>query len=299
MDITSVLKKNKSELALVVGNGIHRYSGMGNSWEGLLQGLANKYKPGVKIYPRGISLTEYYDVLELNSSKQSLQREFCDLLDKWEPAEHHHRVVNWALRNSSPILTTNFDKVLADCGGFKKRRTKKEKFTAYYPWDTYFGQDKITNPCKSFGVWHINGMQEYRQSIRLGLSHYMGSVQRARVWLHRYGNRLFSGKSHNTWRGADTWLQVIFSSQLLIFGLGLEENEVFLRWLLIERARYFREYPKMRKQAWFVHVTNGGRTKLEEGKQFFLEGVGIKVITVDTYDKLYSNEIWGSSREAV
>lgn len=45
------------------------------------------------------------------------------------------------------------------------------------------------------------------------------------------------------WDGAASWLHIVFNSPLLIFGLGLEENEVFFRWLLIERARYFKKFP--------------------------------------------------------
>ena len=80
----------------------------------------------------------------------------------------------------------------------------------------------------------------------------MGSVGRARAWLHRGGDRrLFSGKSPDNWLGKNTWVHIIFNSPLLIFGLALEENEVFLRWLLIERARYFKKFPDRRKKAWY------------------------------------------------
>jgi hypothetical protein len=162
----------------------------------------------------------------------------------WLPYEHHKRVVSWAKQARCPLLTTNFDKTFSEAGDCKLLHTRRDGFTDYYPWETYYGHQQFDDPCHGFAIWHINGMERYPRSIRLGLSHYMGSVQRARDWLHR-GNerRLFSGKDIHNWRGFGTWLHIMFDKRLVILGLGLKEDEVFLRWLLIERARYFRKFP--------------------------------------------------------
>lgn len=74
----------------------------------------------------------------------------------------------------------------------------------------------------------------------------------------------------------------------MIFGLGLEENEVFFRWLLIERARYFKDFPERRKDAWFIHVGELNN----DGKYFFLEGVGVRPIHVTSYDDIYGAATW-------
>jgi len=144
------------------------------------------------------------------------------------------------------------------------------------------------DPNAGFGIWHINGMEFYHRSIRLGLSHYMGSVHRARTWLHR-GNerRLFSGKHADDWPGAKTWLQIIFSKPLIIFGLTLAENEVFLRWLLIERAKYFQKFPQRRKSAWYLYTGEE-----HPGKSFFLQGVGITPVRASDYEELYGESTW-------
>jgi hypothetical protein len=117
----------------------------------------------------------------------------------------------------------------------------------------------------------------------------MGSVERARGWLHK-GNesRLFSGKNVDNWDGADTWLHVIFNTPLLIFGLSLEENEVFFRWLLIERARYFKKFPSRKNDAWYVST----EWKNLDGQKFFLEGVGVKCVQADDFDQIYSAATW-------
>ena len=294
MDMRSLL--HEPGLALIVGNGINRYGNAPdtNAWNALLTALAAKHLPAsLRSVPAGISLTEFYDLLELKwqstSDARTLQMEFCELMAKWQPYEHHKRIVQWAKRSRAPILTTNFEETLSEAGQLKLYRAKKGGFTDYYPWETYFGEKALDDPATEFGVWHINGMQRYHRSVRLGLTHYMGCVERARGWLHR-GNekRLFAGKDVRDWEGTSSWLHVVFNCPLLIFGLALNEDEVFLRWLLIERARYFRKFPDRRKQAWYVYAGAPN----SDGKQYFLEGVGIEPVRVSSHGKIYGRSVW-------
>ena len=296
----SILRKHQTDISLVIGNGINLYGPAKetNSWDGLLIKLWKKHlAEKLPKIPLGVSLTEFYDLLELKSGARPfgkpLQKEFCALMQNWKCHDHHKRIVAWAQKTNSPILTTNFERVLGDAGGCSLRRTQRHTvrtgFTDYYPWETYYGTESIEDPSQRFGIWHVNGMEHYHRSIRLGLTHYMGSVERARGWIHK-GNerRLFSGKNVRNWRGAGTWLHIVFNSSLLIFGLGLNVNEVFLRWLLIERARYFRKFPDRKKAGWYVHTDD-----LENaGKAFFLEGVGIQMIKSNGHDEIYGSQTW-------
>lgn len=292
-----LLEAHNSDIALVVGNGINRYrvpSGH-NSWDDLLTILARKYlNPNYEGVPSGLSLTEFYDVLELRTRScragSSLQSEFCSLMSAWEPLPQHVWITKWAMRVKAPILTTNFEPTLAMAMRLRRRHFGSAKFTAYYPWSTYFGPPQLDNPLCDFAIWHINGMQYYRRSIRLGLSHYMGSVERARGWLHRSGTRLFAASDIRSWPGATTWLHAFMHKPLLIFGLGLGENEVFLRWLLIERAKYFSKYPIRSKNGWYVYVDGSG--DFDAGKKLFLEGVGISPLAVASHADLYSESVW-------
>ena len=90
----------------------------------------------------------------------------------------------------------------------------------------------------------------------------------------------------NNWRGFKTWLHIIFNKSLFIFGLGLEENEVFLRWLLIERIKYFKQFPDRKHKGWYI-----SKKEDNAGKKFFLERVGFEIIEVDDYSDIYEN-IW-------
>lgn len=296
MRMQTLLRQHRSNIALVIGNGINRYgpASSTNSWHALLVKLAETHLPEMlHSVPVGVALTEFYDVLDLKFTKSlsenSLQQLFCELMAAWQYFEHHKRIVEWAQKSDSPILTTNFEQVLSDAGQCALRRSKKDGFTDFYPWESYYSNQEIADPSQEFGIWHVNGMQHYRRSVRLGLTHYMGSVERARGWIHK-GNerRLFSGKNIHNWDGAASWLHIIFNTPLMIFGLGLEENEVFLRWLLIERARYFKKFPERKREAWYVHVGNLN----SDGKQFFLEGVGVQPIRVASYDDIYGESTW-------
>ena len=163
----SILNEHKSNVALIVGNGVNRYrfAKSTNSWHDLLMQLAEEHFPSrLKEVPKGVSLTEFYDVLELktknNRLEKNLQQKFCDRMVFWKPFEQHKRIIEWAQHNNNPLLTTNFDRVLADAGRLKLLRTKRDGFTDFYPWENYYGNKEIIDPSKEFGLWHINGMVE-------------------------------------------------------------------------------------------------------------------------------------------
>ncbi len=128
-------------------------------------------------------------------------------------------------------------------------------------------------------------MKKYFRSIRLGLTHYMGSIERARNMIHKgKEDRLFMGKDNANWKGSKTWLHIIFNKSIFIFGLGLNKDEVFLRWLLLERAIYFQKFPERKKLGWYIDKN------ISEGKKLFLKQIGLEVLELKDYKDIY--EIW-------
>jgi len=288
-----VIQDNLRNVAFVVGNGINRYGegAESSSWDQLLLNLWTRLvRRDQSSIPKGISYTEFYDVLELNNTRSqlNLQKEFCKQMKDWTPQQHHENFLTFAKQSHTPVLTTNFDDIFQQAGDLNFFRLSETSFTDFYPWSCYFGNGEMEYPTDSFGLWHINGMKKYSRSIRLGLTHYMGSVSRARRMLHgEKEETLFTGKHVSFWIGAKTWLHIIFNKSLFIFGLGLEENEVFLRWLLIERAKYFEHAPEMRKRGWYVAKT--GQTT--QGKKIFLAQLGIDLIELSDYEEIYAG-LW-------
>jgi len=286
-----IVEQNKSNIAFVVGNGINRFDSdkTGNSWDELLIKLWNKYSPESKLkMPKGIASTEFFDLLQLylsnDPSSVSLSQEFCNLMGSWQPSAHHKKFVAWAANNNSPVLTTNFENTLGEAGNCQLHRVATSKFTDYYPWGTCYSKGEVLNATDHFAIWHINGMQKYRRSIRLGLTHYMGSVERARVWFYKGKNQsLFFSNDSGKWSGADTWLQIIFNKPIAIFGLDLRQTEVFLRWLLIERAKYFNKFPERRQAAWYIHTDD----QSSSGKLMFFKALGITPVHANSYAEIY------------
>ena len=183
-------------------------------------------------------------------------------------------------KKNIPILTTNYDHLMSSALGLNKYRLPG-KFTAFYPWNVYFSDKELANPSVGFGIWHINGMVDYIQSIKIGLSDYMGNVERAREMIQGdYFSDFFVGKDQQKWSGYYSWMHILFNKDLFIFGLSLDENEVFLRWLLLQRAKYAIIKNRTIK-GWFFD------TKISIGKKFFLEKLGIEAHEI-SHDELYN-----------
>jgi hypothetical protein len=291
MNLKTLLKNYHSNMALIVGNGINRYNSDAGltSWDAMLLELWERHtQDEPKDIPLGISLTEFYDALDLTSHSVSknLQKEFCAFLEGWQAKAHHHRIMRWAQVHAVPVLTTNFDETLSDCLQLSLQHHDALSFTDFYPWSSYFAADEIDKPAQQFAVWHINGIKRYSRSIRLGLSHYMGSVERARALIHKGGDkRLYAEKHQGKWNGYNTWLDCVFKNDLVFMGLGLDTSEIFLRWLLIERAKYFKANPQHKRAAFYLHA---GRD-LSQGQIIFLKSVGCEIVKLPSYDHLYGD----------
>jgi hypothetical protein len=280
--------------ALLIGNGINRYNNnASSSWDKLLAKLATEQ--GLRLTENEtseMSNTEFFDILDLARPKEdrsNLQEEFCNLMGNWEPADHHEEIVSWARRHQTPIITVNFDENLSRSIGAKFYRGGK-RFTHYYPWSSYFSDWEIDNPRSNFAIWHAHGMMRYKTSIRLGLTHYMGSAQRARSWVYnnRNGLRTNAKISESGWRGSDTWLDAFFFCPLVLFGFGFGKDENFFRRLFLERARLHKFRPNLEAKTWFVDtgvIDN-------EHRRPFLEGLGMEIVTVPQYADIYENEGW-------
>lgn len=290
-ELAEILAQHKP--ALLIGNGINRHNSKASaSWDDLLATLAARQ--GLSLTGTDaleMSNTEFFDILDLaraETDRNSLQEEFCNLMEDWMPSAHHAEIVGWAKRHHRPVVTVNFDETLArsvDADFFRRG----EHFTHFYPWSSYFSDREVRDPRKSFAIWHAHGMMRYKRSIRLGLTHYMGCVQRARPWVYgRKGLRANARNSFASWRGADSWLEVLFFCPLILIGFGFGKDETFLRWLFLERARLHKLRPDWQTPTWFVDT----QTTRHARRRLFLKGLGMDVVTVPHYAAIYENPAW-------
>lgn len=220
-----------------------------------------------------------------NNTKIQLYRNQLkkDIANEYQPDKNNADLCNFMKKianRETPVLTTNFDTYMSSSLGLELFKMESG-FTDFYPWNVYFSNHPLRSPISGFAVWHINGLRNYHRSIRLGLSDYMGSVQRARNMIHFNNmNEFFDGKNRENWIGHNTWLHIVFNKPLFIFGLALNENEVFLRWLLIQRAKYSKMYGRDLR-GWFVDKN------INDGKRVFLETLGFTVVSVKDFKELY------------
>ena len=278
----------------IIGNGINIFNtndkNENNSWgDILLKIYKSLVDPKVKDIPNGISMTEYHDLIDLHKSgsvKESIQKKFVDNL-KLRVKSHHEIIVNKIRKLDCPILTTNFDLTLENCINAEMFRYKipgKRVMTDYYPWDSYYSNHKKENPFSSFSIWHMHGQTDYERSIKLGLNQYLLMVD--------YAKQFFPSKNNSKNENYETWLKIFFERDLIIFGLGLEEQEVFIRWLLLKRAKYFK-YNKSEKKLGY-YINHDEISDRKSGKNFFLNSVGIKYVNfIGDYDKFYK-DFWSS-----
>lgn len=265
--------------AILVGNGINRLDNTFPNWEDLLLDLG-----GINLDFTGMTYNEIYNIIELRrGDDRNLKGQVVQQLQN--PGKNdlfnHKAFIDLVRINKCPVLTTNFDHGLEDSSGLQFYRTTKKGFTRYYPWDTYASYRPIESPIDGFAVWHIHGMIKYADSIRLGLTDYMGCVERARKWIHNSPESLFGGKDRIDWPGRNSWLHIWFNKPLVIVGLALESQEVFIRWLLIERERYFSKFPNRRERT--VFISNGDNSQIKN----FLKNLNIDYLITDHYRDLY------------
>ena len=72
-----------------------------------------------------------------------------------------------------------------------------------------------------------------------------------------------------------------------MFGLGLNNDETFLRWLFIKRKEYSILSRKNLK-SWYITKSS---ENISCAKRYFLESVGFEIVYIQDWDVLYE-KIW-------
>lgn len=216
----------------------------------------------------------------------SLAKSICFFMNEWNPVTVHKKITSFAKQKNIPILTTNYDNLFEkSCNASLHKYDNKlanESLPISYCYTTL-----STPSFEKFGIWHVNGMIEFPQSLLIGLTHYMRTLESIRSLLlppNKFNAELFQGNLMRLENIYETWIHLLFSKDIFIFGLSLNSDEVLLRWLLLERSKYYSLFPYVERNAWYILPES---EQIELGKQYFLNTVGIKIIRVPTYDAIY------------
>lgn len=317
-------ERKKGRLAFILGNGINRYNPNDLSWDLLIKSVWTNYFKDASKPASGISLTELYDMISLSAvsnchscpddigrEMQKVQNdvkgriraiikdEVCRKMDyhKWL----QERLTEWSV----PVLTTNYDtnieaklkQFVIPCRLYSKGYSDTYLYNVYYA-DQEIARESEDEYFKHFSVWHINGRVNHLRSIRIGISDYMNILAKTKELLHDKAllynvraNQLSWGITTTGERNPDysfTWLNIFYNSSICINGLALNEDETYLRWLLISRKKYLERVGLKDIKGWYVCNSND----LNDGKRFFLENVGLKIVECDDnrerYEKMFN-----------
>ena len=302
IEFKKILKQEieKKHLSFIFGNGINLHENTNSSslvWNNFLTNLWNKLtNETISCLPSGITNTEFFDILNLRKDssvnlEKEIQNYFKSNADK--PTDYIKKLQNKMIEWDVPVLTTNLDELLAT--GLKSHilRTKPNKgFSSHYPHNVYYSNRELHSPTEGFGIWYINGMLKYISSYRFSLSQYMKLATKLQKQVKSLGY-LANPSIQNTnlaanWEPA-TWMKNIFEHNLIIVGLGLDTNENVIRWLLIERAKYYNKYPQTKRKGWYVCLKK--EIQSDEGKKMFLNNVGLEPVILNTYKQIYNSII--------
>lgn len=281
MRILQNIVNRHTRVSFLIGNGPNLAAKNMLSWKDLLISVADQPIP---FQIDGLTNTEVYDIVELYSDNghEVKERVINSLkLTSTSNLDIHRRLIEFAKAHNSPVLTTNFDESFEKSVKAQLFHIDSKGFTRFYPWKTYYGHEQHTFPTDGFGIWKIHGDVRYKDSIRLGLTDYMGSVERARKLIHNGEDRLFRGKRQDFWQGHQTWLHIWFNLPIAIFGFGYGIDEVFLRWLLIERRRYLKHYYDP------MEVYYISRDEPAPAIKNLMQNLEVEVILIDDYSEIY------------
>lgn len=213
----------------------------------------------------------------------------CTSMESWNYSEKHRKVIEFAMANNIPVLTTNYDNLLAKTVNARFYDFSNGHIDVSSPISCCYTTQSTPN-INDFAIWHPNGMIRYRQSILIGLTHYMRNLGKIRSKIfcsNNFNAELFENIYNETESIGNTWIKLIFTKNMFIFGLTLDQDEVVLRWLLLERAKFYSLYPYMRKEGWFVLPKKEYR-RLTSGKRCFLKSIGFKVVCMEDYESMYN-----------
>jgi hypothetical protein len=281
MDILHEIVSQYEKAAFLIGNGPNLAAGIMPSWNELLKSAADR---PITMEMAGLANTEIYDLVEIHSEISSdVKTRVCRELGvtSHDNLFVHRRLMDFAIEKNIPVMTTNFDEAFELSIDANLHHIDSKGFTHFYPWKTYYGFEELELPTDGFGIWKIHGDVRYKNSIRLGLTDYMGSAERARKLIHNGEDRLFQGKRQKYWQGHQTWLHIWFNLPIVIFGIKYGLDEVFLRWLLIERKRYLAIYGEP-MNVWFI-----SKDSPLPATYNLMQNLGVNIRIVDDYSQIY------------
>lgn len=269
--------------ALLVGNDINNIV-PGYAWGDLLDELIEFVGAKGRITRMNGQFPLFYEEIwahagKANRSELEIKQFIAEKIKAIEPNGIHHGLVELGCTD---ILTTNYDYSLERAlreplGALKNEGVVTERDYSLFRHHTL--ADKR--------FWHLHGDQAHPASIALGYEHYAGYLQGMRNYVVsgvKYKDRNFDSLLQRMKTGPleqRSWLDVFFSRDVHVVGLGLDFVEIHLWWLLTYLARNRRQ-PKQRvKYTHRVHYYLPSFLETEAADRLrLLKALGVNVVSV-------------------
>ena len=269
--------------ALLVGNDINNVV-PGYAWGDLLQDLIAYVGAKGKIAPMSGQFPLFYEKIwahagRADRSEFEIKQFIAAKIDDIQPNGIHHALMELGCDD---VLTTNYDFALeracvAPLPSLKNHGAIAERdyslFRHYHLNDTRF--------------WHLHGDQAHPASIALGYEHYAGYLQGMRNYVVagvKYKARSFESLLHRLKKGSlefHSWLDVFFSRDVHIVGLGLDFVEIHLWWLLTYLARSRRQSQEAMRYRQRVHYYVPSFLEEQTADRLrLLKALGVNVVSV-------------------
>lgn len=281
------MKKNISDKAFLIGNGINRAISNGvKSWEDLLNNLsksfsidvdlANEFKP----FPLAFEEIVFKSGGSFETTLRKIKEQIAGAFTDTPANELHKAIIESGVEN---ILTTNYDyafeKVLFPGYNNQKEfsiRSTNETLNSIKR-RTWLKEYKIKNGIRldELNIWHIHGEINQRlfpsekgkvspaNSIMIGYEHYGAYLAEIQKYLKGERSKKdisIAAKISEQNLKPTSWVDCFFQNELHIAGLTFDFSEHHLWWLLNYRAKQIRngkfKSDKINSIYYYYHVTS-------------------------------------------
>ncbi|MGA8146168.1 MAG: SIR2 family protein [Gallionellaceae bacterium] len=273
--------------ALLIGNDINSLS-PGYDWAQLLKDLVKDVGAKNKINDLREQFPLFYEEICIyaethgTKSENDIKRFIGNKVQGLRPNKIHTDLLNLGIKE---VLTTNYEFTLEQALKKTPPKLKNEgrvSETRYSIFRHY--------KAKNVRFWHIHGDAHTPNSIALGYEHYSGYLQAMRNYVVSG-----TGDSYKDFRPdpitkklrsnnpneIESWLDVFFTHDVHIVGLGLDFVEIHLWWLLTFRARAAIKRSELNIQNKIYYYCPKQREDLDRTKLRFLRANNVLVQACD------------------
>ena len=228
--------------AILIGNDVNNVS-PGYDWAQLLAevvefvGAKGKLSVINEQFPLFYEEIWAYATTTRSRSEDDIKHFIAEKVQRIRPNEIHEALIDLGTKE---VLTTNYEFTLEQSrsGVAEKLDNKGIVSERRYSLFRHY-------TCNGSRFWHIHGDATHPASIALGYEHYSGYLQNMRNYIvtgtgESYRKVRLEPLVKRLKRGdiePNSWLDLIFSHDVHIVGLGLDFVEIHLWWLLTYRAR--------------------------------------------------------------